>query len=291
MDNMIRAIDNNKSFRIFAVKSTGVVEKARQSHHTAATASAALGRTLTIGLMMGYMMKNDNDKLTVKINGGGPLGTVLVTTNNQGIIKGYVDHPSADVPRKTNGKLDVGSVVGTDGKITVIKDIGLKEPYVGTSDIVTGEIADDLALYYFLSEQTSSAIAAGVLVNTDDSIRAAGGIIVQPLPDISDEGVKALEDLFKNMKSVSSFFDNNRDIEEIVKDIFKDFNVKINEKMPVKFECDCSDERIERVLISIGKEELKKIIEEDKCAEITCNFCNKKYEYNEEQLNKILKSL
>lgn len=291
MDYMIRAIDSNKSFRIFAVKSTELVEKARLSHHTSATASAALGRTLTIGLMMGYMMKNDDDKLTVKINGGGPIGTILVTTNNSGIIKGYVDNPSADAPRKSNGKLDVGAVVGVNGKITVIKDIGLKEPYVGTSDIVTGEIADDMALYYFLSEQTSSAIAAGVLVNHDDTIKSAGGIIVQPLPDISDEDLKALEDLFKNMKSVSAYFDTNKNIDDIVNDIFNGFEVKITEKIPVEFKCDCNQERIENVLISIGKEELKKMIEEDKGAEVTCHFCNKKYKFSENQLKEILKTL
>lgn len=291
MDYMIRGIDKDKTFRIFAVKSTDVVEEARRNHKTTPTASAALGRTLTVGLMMGYMMKNNNDKLTVKINGGGPLGTILVTSDNKGNIKGYVDHPEVDVNRKENGKLDVGAAVGTNGKITVIKDIGLKDPYVGTSDIVTGEIAEDLALYFFLSEQTSSAIAAGVLVNVDESIKSAGGLIVQPLPDISDEGIKSLEEMFAKMKSVSEYFDTENDIEDIVKEIFVDFDVKITEKIPVQFKCDCSDERIEGVLVSLGKEELEKIIEEDKCAEITCNFCNKKYNYNEEELKKIVKSI
>lgn len=291
MDYMIRAIDTDKSFRIFAVKSTGVVEEARRNHHTSPTASAALGRTLTIGLMMGYMMKNDDDKLTVKINGGGPLGTILVTTDNSGNIKGYVDHPEVDVERKENGKLDVGAAVGINGKITVIKDIGLRDPYVGTSDIVTGEIAEDLALYFFLSEQTSSAIAAGVLVNPDESIKSAGGLIVQPLPDISDEGIKKLEDLFAKMKSISECFDNDNDIEDIVKDIFKDFDIKINEKIPVQFKCDCSDERIQGVLVSLGKHELEEIIKEDKGAEITCNFCNKNYQFNEEELEQIVKSM
>ena len=291
MDYMIRAIDSDKSFRVFAVKSTDVVEEARKNHQTSPTASAALGRTLTIGLMMGYMMKNDKDKLTVKINGGGPLGTVLVTADNKGNIKGYVDYPEVDVERKANGKLDVGTAVGTNGKITVIKDIGLKDPYVGTSDIVTGEIAEDIALYYFLSEQTSSAIAAGVLVNPDESIKSAGGLIVQPLPEISDEGIKKLEDLFAQMKSVSECFDTEKDIEDIIKDIFKDFDIKINEKIPVQFKCDCSDERIEGVLVSLGKEEIQQIIEEDKGAEITCNFCNKTYKFTEEDLEKIAKSI
>lgn len=291
MDYMIRGIDKDKTFRIFAVKSTAVVEDARKNHQTSPTASAALGRTLTIGLMMGYMMKNDDDKLTVKINGGGPLGTILVTSDNKGNIKGYLDYPEVDVERKASGKLDVGAAVGTQGKITVIKDIGMKDPYVGTSDIVTGEIAEDLALYYFLSEQTSSAIAAGVLVNPDKSVKSAGGLIVQPLPEISDESIKNLEDMFAKMKSVSEYFDTEKDIEEIVKEIFEGFDIKITEKIPVQFKCDCSDERIDGVLISLGEDELKKMIKEDKGAEITCSFCSKKYKYNEEQLENIVKSI
>lgn len=291
MDYMIRGIDRDKTFRIFAVKSTEVVDEARRNHQTSPTASAALGRTLTVGLMMGYMMKNDKDKLTIKINGGGPVGTILITADNKGNVKGYVDNPTADVERKASGKLDVGALVGTNGKITVIKDIGLKEPYIGTSDIVTGEIAEDLALYYFLSEQTSSAIAAGVLVNPDTSIKSAGGLIVQPLPDISDEGIKRLEDMFANMKSVSEYFDTEKDIEEIVDEIFEGFEIKITEKIPVQFNCDCSNERIDGVLVSLGKEELKKIIEEDKKAEITCTFCNKKYKYNKEQLENLMETI
>ena len=291
MDCMIRGINETGGFRFFAVKSTDLVEEARRHHNTSATASAALGRTLTIGLMMGYMMKGDEDKLTVKINGGGPLGNILVTCNNHGEIKGYVDFPEVDVPRKENGKLDVGAAVGTNGKITVIKDIGLKEPYVGSSDIVTGEIANDLALYYFLSEQTSSAIAAGVLVNPDLSIKSSGGIIVQPLPDITEEEMKYLEELFANMKSVSSLFDTEADIESIVKEIFKGVEIKITDEIPVKFKCDCSIERIEGVLISLGREELEKLTEEDKKAEITCSFCSKKYQFTEEELRKILGKL
>lgn len=291
MDYMIRGIDKDKTFRIFAVKSTDLVEEARRNHHTSPTASAALGRTLTIGLMMGYMMKNDKDKLTIKINGGGPIGTILITADNKGNIKGYADNPTADVERKASGKLDVGALVGIDGKITVIRDIGLKEPYIGTSDIVTGEIAEDLALYYFLSEQTSSAIAAGVLVNPDTSIKSAGGLIVQPLPEISDEGIKSLENMFAKMKSVSEYFDTEKDIEEIVDDIFEGFEIKITEKIPVQFKCDCSNERIDGVLVSLGEEELKKIIEEDEKAEITCTFCNKKYKYNKEQLENLMETI
>lgn len=291
MDYMIRGIDKDKTFRIFAVKSTDLVDEARRNHQASPTASAALGRTLTVGLMMGYMMKNDKDKLTVKINGGGPIGTILITADNMGNVKGYADNPTADVERKASGKLDVGALVGINGKITVIKDIGLKEPYVGTSDIVTGEIAEDLALYYFLSEQTSSAIAAGVLVNPDTSIKSAGGLIVQPLPGISTEGIKGLEEMFANMKSVSEFFDTEKDIEEIVEDIFKGFEIKITEKIPVQFKCDCSNERIDGVLVSLGEEELKKIIEEDKKAEIICTFCNKKYKYNKEQLENLMETI
>mgnify|MGYP000905315459 CR=1 FL=1 len=184
MDYILRAIDKKQTFRLFMVKSTNTVEEARKRHNTTPTVSAALGRTLTAGLMMGYMMKNENDRLTVNINGGGPIGTILTVSDNSGHIKGYVDNPNVDLPLKANGKLDVGGAVGTDGKVTVMMDLGLKEPYVGSTDIVTGEIGEDIAMYYWLSEQQNSAVALGVLVDTDYSIKSSGGFIVQTLPFI-----------------------------------------------------------------------------------------------------------
>ncbi|MBP1925661.1 molecular chaperone Hsp33 [Sedimentibacter acidaminivorans] len=291
MDYMIRAMDKKKSFRIFMAKTTETVEKARKHHNTTPTASAALGRTLTAGLMMGYMMKNDEDKITIRINGGGPIGNILITSDNKGNIKGYVDNPNVDVDTKENGKLDVGKAVGIDGKVTVIKDIGMKEPYVGSTDIVTGEIAEDITMYYWLSEQQNSAVALGVLIDRDYSIKSSGGFIVQTLPFIEDEDIALIENKLSSIKSVSEYFDNDSDIEDIAKEIFKEFDIEIMEKIPVGFNCDCSYDRMEKALISLGKDELKKIIEEDGQVEAVCHFCNEKYLFEGEKLIELLDSI
>ncbi len=291
MDYMIRAMDKKKSFRIFMAKTTETVEKARKHHNTTPTASAALGRTLTAGLMMGYMMKNDEDKITVRINGGGPIGNILITADNKGNIKGYVDNPTVDLDIKENGKLDVGKAVGIDGKVTVIKDIGMKEPYVGSTDIVTGEIAEDITMYYWLSEQQNSAVALGVLIDRDYSIKSSGGFIVQTLPFIEDEDIALIENKLNSIKSVSEYFDNDSDIEDIAKEIFKEFDIEIMDKIPVGFNCDCSFDRMEKALISLGKDELKKIIEEDGQVEAVCHFCNEKYLFEGDKLVKLLNSI
>ncbi|HCX62426.1 Hsp33 family molecular chaperone HslO [Sedimentibacter sp.] len=291
MDYMIRAIDKKKTFRLFMVKSTNAVEEARCRHNTTPTVSAALGRTLTAGLMMGYMMKNEKDKLTININGGGPIGTILAVVNNNGEIKGYVENPNVDLPLKPNGKLDVGGAVGVNGKITVMMDIGLKEPYVGSTDIVTGEIGEDIAMYYWLSEQQNSVVALGVLVDRDYSIKSAGGFIVQTLPFIEDEDLEKLENVLNNLRSVSDYFDNDDDVEAIAKKLFADFDIEIMEKIPVGFKCDCSEERMERGLISLGKKELREIIEEDEQIETVCHFCNEKYLFHDDKLKNILKHI
>ncbi|MEL7649323.1 MAG: Hsp33 family molecular chaperone HslO [Sedimentibacter sp.] len=288
MDYIIRAIDKKKTFRIFMVKSTETVETARLHHNTSPTASAALGRTLTAGLMMGCMMKNEKDRLTININGGGPLGTILAVADNQGHVKGYVENPSVDLPLKDNGKLDVGSAVGTDGKMTVITDIGMKEPYVGSTDLVTGEIGEDIATYYWVSEQQQSAVALGVLVDRDYRIKSAGGFIVQPLPFIEEEDLVKLENALGNMKSVSEYFDNDDDVEDIARRIFSDFEVEITDKIPASFSCDCSEERMEAALISIGKKDLEEIIREDETIETVCHFCNKKYLFEGEKIERLL---
>lgn len=288
MDYMLRAIDKKKTFRLFMVKSTKTVEEARRRHNTAPTASAALGRTMTAGLMMGYMMKNENDKLTVNINGAGPIGTILVVADNKGEIKGYVENPNVNLPLKPNGKLDVGGAVGTNGKVTVMMDIGLKEPYMGSTDIVTGEIGEDIAMYYLLSEQQNTAVALGVLVDRDLSIKSSGGFIVQTLPYIEEDDLEKLETVLNNLKSVSDYFDNDDDVEEIAKRIFSEFDLEITEKIPVSFHCGCSMERMERGLISLGKDELKKIILEDGQIETVCHFCNEKYLFQGEKLKTLL---
>ncbi len=291
MDYMIRAIDKKKTFRIFMVKSTETAETARRFHNTTPTASAALGRVLTAGLMMGYMMKGDKDRITVNINGKGPLGTVLAVADNKGNIKGYVENPNVDLDLKENGKLDVGAAVGLDGKVTVIMDTGMNEPYVGSTDIVTGEIAEDIAMYYWLSEQQNSAVALGVLVDRDLSIKSAGGFIVQTLPFIEEEDIASLENCLKDIKSVSEYFDNDKDVEEIAHEIFKDFGIEILDKIPVGFNCDCSYDRMEKALVSLGRDELKKIIEEDEKIETVCHFCNKKYSFEGERLEDLIKNI
>lgn len=291
MDYMIRAIDKKQTFRIFVAKTTNTVEEARKRHNTTPTASAALGRTLTAGLMMGYMMKNENDKLTININGGGPIGTILTVSDNSGHIKGYVDNPNVTIPLKPNGKLDVGGAVGVNGKITVMMDLGLREPYVGSTDIVTGEIGEDIATYYYLSEQQNSAVALGVLVDRDYSIKSAGGFIVQTLPFIEDEDLAKLENTLNNLKSVSDYFDNEDDVEKIAKEIFVDFEIEITDKIPVEFTCDCSEERMEQALMTIGKEDLKQLIEEDEKIETVCHFCNEKYLFKGEKLKNLLKHI
>jgi len=289
MDYMLRAIDKKQTFRLFVVKSTDTVEEARKRHNTTPTASAALGRTLTASLMMGYMMKNENDRLTVNINGGGPIGTILTVSDNSGHVKGYVDNPNVDLPLKKNGKLDVGGAVGTDGKVTVMMDLGLKEPYVGSTDIVTGEIGEDIAMYYWLSEQQNSAVALGVLVDTDYSIKSSGGFIVQPLPFIEDEDLDKLERTLNSLASVSDCFDNDDDVEEVAKRIFCDFDIEITDKIPVEFRCGCSEERMEQALMTIGKDDLKQLIEEDGKIETVCHFCNEKYMFEGNKLKNILK--
>lgn len=291
MDYMIRAIDKKKTFRIFAVKSTETVETARKFHNTTPTASAALGRTLTATLMMGYMMKGDKDRITVTINGGGPIGTILTVADNKGNVKGYVGNPNVDVEVKDNGKLNVGKAVGLDGKVTIIMDSGMSEPYVGSTDIVTGEIAEDIAMYYWLSEQQNCAVALGVLVDRDLSIKSSGGFIVQTLPFIEEDDIALLEKTLGSIKSVSEYFDNDKDIEDIAKDVFKEFDIEILDKIPVGFNCDCSYDRMEQALVSLGKNELKKIIEEDEKIETVCHFCNEKYLFEGEKLENLLKNM
>ncbi len=289
MDYMIRAMDKKQSFRLFMARSTNTVEVARQHHKTTPTASAALGRTLTAGLMMGYMMKNEKDRLTISINGGGPIGTILVVSDNSGHVKGYVDNPNVDLDLKENGKLNVGGAVGTDGKLTVMMDIGMKEPYVGSTRLATGEIAEDIALYYYLSEQQNTAAALGVLVDIDYTIKAAGGFIVQTLPFIEEEDLVKLENALNNLSSISDYFDSEKDVEEIAKEIFPDFAIEVMDRIPVSFNCDCSEERMEQALISLGKEDLREIIEEDGKIETLCHFCSKKYMFEGDKLKNILK--
>lgn len=285
---MIRGIDKDITFRFFAVDSTGVVEQARQFHNTTPVASAALGRMLTAGLMMGCTLKNNQDKMTIRINGNGPVGTILIAANNSGNIKGYIENPNVYMDLKEDGKLNVGSAVGTDGFLQVIQDSGLKEPYSGSSKLVTGEIGEDIASYYFHSEQQPTVIALGVLVDKDSSIKSAGGFMLQLMPGLKEEEIAKIENALSKISNVSSKFESGLDPEYIMKELFPEFELEITDKIPVSYLCDCSHERMEEVLSSLSKEEINDIIEKDGMAEIQCHFCNKKYLFEEKALKNLI---
>src|SRR6056297_122277 len=290
MGQMIRGIDKKISFRFMIVDSTDVVEKARRYHETSPVATASLGRMLTAGLMMGYTMKSYKDKLTLRVNGGGPAGTILVTSDSIGDVKGYIQNPKFFVEDKDNGKLNVGKAVGINGTLKVIMDIGLKEPYVGQYQLVTGEIGEDIASYYFNSEQQPTVIGLGVLIDKDTSVKSAGGFMIQTMPDLKEDEITKIENQIAKLKNVSDYFKEGRSLEKIAQEILSDFEIEITEKIPVNYKCDCSKDRIEEALISMGKEDLEKIIKEDGKAEVSCRFCNKKYKYKKKKLQEILKN-
>ncbi len=288
MDYLVRAIDEDANIRVFAATTTEMVEKARKIHQTSATASAALGRSLTAGVMMGSMMKNQEDLLTLTINGGGPIGRIVIVSDSIGSVKGYVSNPLADKPQREDGKLDVGAIVGKEGHLSVTMDLGLKEPYVGYSNMFTGEIAEDLAGYYAISEQQPTAISLGVLVDRDLSIKSAGGIIIQLLPGVKDEDIDKIENSLKDLKPISTLIDEGISPEDIILDIFKEFNMKILKKTPIEYKCDCSIEKVKSAIASLNIDEIKSMIEEDKGAEVICHFCNTKHLLEKEDLEKII---
>ena len=291
MSYILRGTSKNHGIRIFAADTTSMVEEARRLHNTSPVASAALGRALTASSIMGIMMKGDNDKLTLSINGKGPLGTIVCVADSKGTVKGYVSNPLVDIPSRADGKLDVGSAVGINGLVTIIKDMGMKEPYTGQYPLVNGEIAEDLTAYYAYSEQQPSAIALGVLVDVDYSIKAAGGFIVQLMPEAEEKDIDILEKNLSQITSVSHLIDDGKTPEDLINLVLKDLEPMIYEKIPVQYKCDCSRERIQKALISIGKKDLDEIIKEDKLAEISCHFCNTVYHFNEAELIDLRKSL
>ena len=289
-DYVIRAMAGQGEVRAFVATTTNMVEEARKLHETTKVATAAFGRTLTATSMMGLMMKNDGDKLTVIIKGGGPIGTILATSNAKGIVKGYVENPNVEVPDYENGKLNVAAAVGNDGVVRVTKDLGLREPYNGAYPLVSGEIAQDLTHYFALSEQTPSVVALGVLT-TGMKVEHAGGLIVQLMPDATEETISKLEKNVAKLTSITNMMSDGKTPEDILNIVLEGLNPKILDKIEVGFECECSKERVQKVLVAIGKKELTSIIEEDKEAEIGCQFCNSKYKYNEEELLEILKDM
>ncbi|MBS4534177.1 Hsp33 family molecular chaperone HslO [Clostridium sp. D2Q-14] len=290
-DYVIRAMDEDKSFRVFIASSTHMVDNARIIHNTSPVATAAIGRTITAAAMMGLMFKGDKDKISLQIRGNGSINNILAVANNKGEVKGFISNPNIDLPNREDGKLNVGGAVGNKGKIIVIRDMGLKDPYVGQTNLVSGEIAEDLANYFTTSEQQPSAVALGVLVDKDISVKASGGVIVQVLPNIEKEILKKLEKNINMLSSISSLIDRGFTPEEILNQVFGEFNMKITEKNEIKFSCDCNRDRMERGLMSLGKKEISEILDEDGKAELVCHFCNKKYIFNENDLRDIINSI
>ncbi|SHH91013.1 Hsp33 family molecular chaperone HslO [Sporanaerobacter acetigenes] len=287
-DYVIRAIDKKGTIRVFVATTSNLVEKGRRIHNTTPTATAALGRTLTACVMMGIMMKGEKDTVSIQLRGDGPIRTILAVSNSKGEVKGYVGNPLVDLPLKSNGKLDVGGAVGKNGKIVVIKDIGMKEPYIGQSNLVSGEIAEDLTHYFAYSEQQPSAVNLGVLVDKDLSVKASGGYIVQLLPDTSEEDIDRLEKNIQNSEAISSLIARDLKPEDILQSVFGNFEMEVLEKKEIAFKCDCSREKVESALISLGEEEIKSMIEEDGKAEVVCHFCDKKYNFSEEDLKSLI---
>ncbi|WP_462133551.1 Hsp33 family molecular chaperone HslO [Peptostreptococcus stomatis] len=285
-DYCIRVTTGNKEVRAFFASTKNMVETARDFHNTTKVATAALGRTLTATSMMGLMMKNKGDKITVIIKGGGPIGTILTSSNANGIVKGYVTNPDVEVENYANGKLNVAGAVGNQGTIRVIKDLGLREPYNGEYEMVSGEIAEDLTYYFTVSEQTPSAVSLGVLTRADE-VEEAGGFIVQMMPDASEETISTIERNLTGIQSITQMLSQGLTPEDMMNIVLKDLEPSILDKIEVGFECDCSKDRVAEVFAAIGKKELKAIIDEDRGAEVGCQFCESKYSFSEDELKEI----
>ena len=275
--------------RVSCVDTTDVVEEARKLHKLNPTPTAALGRLLTMGTLMGTMMKNNTDKLTLQVLGDGPIGSMLVTAKSNGNVKGYVSNPLAEAELKSNGKLNVSAVVGK-GDLRIIRDIGVGEPYVGTVPLQTGEIAEDFAYYFATSEQIPTVVALGVLT-TETHVECAGGLIVQLMPDATEETISQLEKNIQNLKSITTMLSEGKTPEDMLDIVLEGLQPRILDKIDVKFECECCKDKVQEALVAIGKTALSQIIEEDKQAEVGCQFCNSKYMYNEEELLNILKDM
>lgn len=287
-DYIIRAIAANDQIRAFAAVTTETVEEARKDHNTSPVATAALGRLLTAGAMMGTMMKGDKDILTLQIKAGGPLEGITVTADSKGRVKGYVGNPNVCIPANSKGKLDVAGAVGV-GFMNVIKYMGLKEPYVGQVALQTSEIAEDLTYYFATSEQVPSAVGLGVLMNKDNTVRQAGGFIVQLMPFAEESTIAKLEENVQKITSVTSLLEEGHTPESLLEKVLDGFDMEINEKIPTEFYCNCSRERVEKALISIGRKELNEMIQEGKPIEMNCHFCNHNYEFTVEELKEILR--
>lgn len=287
-DYIVRATAANAQIRAFACTTRNIVEAAREAHNTSPVVSAALGRLLSAGTMMGSMLKGDKDVLTLQIRGEGPLGGMTVTADSKGDVKGYAIHPQAIVPVNAQGKLDVGGVVG-EGMLTVIKDMGLKEPYAGQTILQTGEIAEDLTYYFATSEQVPSCVGLGVLMEKNNTVKQAGGFIVQLMPFAEETVIEQLEANLQKLESVTTLLDRGNTPEQILEILLEGMTVEINDTIPTQFLCDCSKEKVEKVIISVGEKDIQEMIQDGKPIEVNCQFCNKNYEFQVEELKALVK--
>jgi molecular chaperone Hsp33 len=287
-DYLVKALACDGQVRAYAVRTTDTVAEAQRRHQTWRTASAALGRSMTAGVIMGAMLKGE-EKLTIKIEGDGPLGYILVDSNAKGDVRGYVHNPQVDFEANEHGKLDVKRAVGTSGSLSVVKDIGLRDYFTGQVPLVSGELGEDFTYYFVTSEQVPSSVGVGVLVNPDDTILAAGGFILQLMPGTEDETITKIEESLKTIPPISKLIEAGLTPEEILERLFGKEDINILAKMPVQFECTCSKERFGDAIISLGKEEIADMIETDGMAEAHCHFCNEKYIYSREELETFLK--
>ena len=290
-DRIVRAISTDGMVQAAAICSRDLTERARQIHKTLPVATAALGRALAAASMMGNALKSDGASLTLQFKGGGPLGTVLAVSDNEGNVRGYVTNPHVDIPLRKDGKLDVGTAVGHEGTLTVIKDLHMKEPYVGTIDLLGGEIAEDVAGYFVESEQIPTACALGVLVDRDQSVKAAGGYLIQLMPGAAEDTIAKVEGGIMAAGAVSAILEKNDDPEAMLRTVMSDFDLKILETCPVEYRCYCSRERVERALISLGREELEQMLSEQGGCQMTCQFCDAVYEFTAEDIQRLLKNL
>lgn len=287
-DYLVKALAYDGNIRAYAVRTTETVSEAQRRHQTWRTASAALGRTLTAGVMMGAMLKGE-DKLTIKINGGGPLGPIVVDSNAKGEVRGYVTNPEVDFESTENGKLDVRRAVGTDGMLAVVKDVGLRDFFSGQVPLVSGELGEDFTYYFATSEQVPSSVGVGVLVNPDDTILAAGGFIFQLMPGTPESIISKLEERLKTIEPISKLIERGLTPEQILEELFGKEQVKVLETMPVGFECNCSKERFANAIVGLGAAEITAMIEEDGQAEAHCHFCNEKYLFSSDELEELKK--
>lgn len=287
MDQLIRVIAKDAPVKAMAITARDTVERARAIHDCWPVAAAALGRLLMAASMMGAAMKEKDGSVTLRVRGGGPLGSLTAVSDSSGNVRGYVQNPNLDVPRKAKGKLDVGAAVGADGNLTVIRDLGLKEPYIGSVALVGGEIAEDIAAYFVESEQVPTACALGVLIAPDQTVQAAGGYLIQLLPGADDTVISAVEQGVARLGAVSARLDGGMEPLDLLREVLSEFELEVLDSAPIEYRCYCSEERVSRALISMGRDELTALIDEQGGAELTCQFCGKMYRYSADQLRRL----